>query len=715
MIRRLLVFALLTSPVFGQVLQTISNNVTHSVAGASVTSGQNAVAASSTLGDATSSYNLWLPNNLGAGNCVIVAMSYQSGTATSVSVADNGSNSYTLTTESAAQSTRLMRFAYASNVAAANKITITFATASPTNVKASAYEVYNCPTSSIIDTSATTTGANASTSVTTGSVTPSLSGYALFACAFRSQTPDNRGTGPYTVGSQSNITWQFATMNVMDGYVCEWGTYASTSAINPELTWQNGSGYVAGTLVIKNATQGTAPGSGIRIRYLQHEQVILSLGATTPIRLQWPTSGNLFALHGIGGSANGADFTISSITDASSNTWVNTVDQSGCVLCAAGAGSPFVWTSTNPTASNSLTLTVNTASGTGTDATWLFYDISGAATSSPVAGWFKGAADQLAAGSLQVLSESQTASAVGGAYTIYPGTDNGLLIGNIGVATNTVNAITTPSSSFFDATYYGGQSLDGPSTGDQNNGWWHFPIAAATAISNITITGTSGAQVFGNYATTNAIYRSSTGSTLATRVQDAFNVSTGTGTTVTRTYTPKAAGNLIAVGCARGTATGTLTLTDTAGNTIVNIDSTTNVTSGSMRTFYVASTVAGANTFTCTASTSTNTTRSIWVTEFTGVTALDGSNHGIRSTTSSGAGAFSSASFTPSVNNTIIWGFGWCNNSCVQGTSYVYSNTDGHGNVAEWKFLGTAASINTDFIDVATSVTEGAAVAVFKP
>lgn len=679
---------------------------------------ENSVTAGSSLAVNTSSYELFLPNLSGSGNCILGAVAYSSGSGATVTIADNksgGSNTYTVSTVSSAQSSRVIQMFRATNVGAANHITVTFTGGTPQQVKASASEFYNCATASPLDTEATSTGANGSTTgIAAGSITPAVSGDLLYACYSRTQTPDARNATPYTVGSQSNITWQLINMTVIDGLVCQWGVYNSTSAINPTMSWAVGSGYAAGVLAIKPATAGTAP-SGMHIGCVQHEQVTTALSATTPLNLQFAACGNTLTAQWIGGSGGGAAYDISSITDGNSNTWAKVYSDAGCTLCTGGAGAPVAMLAKGATTTGAPTLVINTTGGGSTDSSLLLEGVVGAHATNPLAAFYKFGGTQPSTGNTNVSIESQDATATNGVnFTTYPGTDNGLVLGMVGVAFETITGITTPANYFPDATYYGGQSLSGPSNGDQNNGWFHGPVTADTGVSNYTITPLNNSVNIGLFAAGLMYLRSPTGTVLPTRQQSKLCASTGTGTTVACAFTPKAAGDLVMVGCARGTTTGTQTLTDTAGNTLTSVDGTTNITNGSARVYKIVSVVATANTFTCTSSTSTNTTRQIWIDEFIGVTDVDGSQHAL-STSSTSSGTATTSSVTTSVNNEIIWSFTLCSTNCDMGVNQVLGGA-GNGNLSSWKFAKTAGSFNMSYVDRAGGTnTEGWAIVALKP
>src|ERR1700690_506066 len=89
-----------------------------------------------------------------------------------------------------------------------------------------------------------------------------------------------------------------------------------------------------------------------------------------------------------------------------------------------------------------------------------------------------------------------------------------------------------------------------------------------------------------------------------------------TATTVTLAYTPNAVNDCLLIMCSSNVTTGTITLTDTAGNEIIALDGP--VTGGGRiaRTFYIRKFLAGATTFTATSDSSSS--RTIFVDEFSG-------------------------------------------------------------------------------------------------
>jgi hypothetical protein len=186
----------------------------------------------------------------------------------------------------------------------------------------------------------------------------------------------------------------------------------------------------------------------------------MPVGAANPFVFQVPTSGNLFAI----GYHSGGN-TVSSISDGT-NTWTCT----GASINGNNAGQ--VCYAQNATPSNTLTLSV-TRNATTTDATYMFYDITGAAAS----------AFDVESGSLTGVQGSIVTSLTTCSSCLTPTNSNGIVIGESGWDDCTATAVTAPSGAKFDPATYTGNSFDGPQTVDQNNGWMHFYNSNTNAIS----------------------------------------------------------------------------------------------------------------------------------------------------------------------------------------------------------------------------------------
>lgn len=407
--------------------------------GAVPTFADNHVSGSSTQGNAVNSYTLRLPNLTQGGNCIIVAFQYSATGGVSASLSDDRGNSYTAPVSNN-DGRQVVNLAFAQNVAAGTqKITITFAGGTPAFVTGMASEFYNVSPAGALDGSASNSGTG--TSVSAGSVAPTANGDLIYQYAVQDST-----SGSMISWTQGSSPWNLLSADVLDGTVAQYQVQASAAPINPTITMAPSQNYNSVAIALKSATAGNAPPPGIRVVRAQHNSI--PANASSPVKLQFPCTGNLIIVAWIG--VPGHDLT--TITDGNSNTYIPTGAAFGFGL--SGDNQIFYAAS----ASTSTTMNGPNLSTTGNDisgSTAVLLDVEGAAVSP-----FDSVAGRTTASGIQ--SNSGSVSAV----SITPSTSNGLVITSIGVDSNTIVGV-TPGN--FLSTVP--NPVMSPNPVDQNNGW----------------------------------------------------------------------------------------------------------------------------------------------------------------------------------------------------------------------------------------------------
>ena len=428
-------------------------------------------------------YKCPLPEPSQAGNAIVVGVkSYDTGT---FSVTDDKGNSYGSPAVSVVDNNSAYVAIYvATNVAAGTRmISFNQTSANADFAEVTASEFYNVATSSAVSTSncngnTGTTG----TSITAGSITPSVSGDLLWQYAVNTGAG---GSSPNTVssfaaGSQSSITWQLLGTSLHDGTATQSGVYSATTAINPTFSSGSSEAWTSCVVALKAASAGAAPTNTFRIVHMLHEQDCAAAAgrcpSNSPATIQFPSSGNLIILADTSGATP-----ISSITSTPTNTWSSTGAMAGSSGNTAGSQ---IYYASNATTSNSLRLTVN-FSGSLADTTMIVYDVTGAATSAfDVDSCTSGAYANASCGANQTSEDTSftTCSSCLTPTGVSGGSE--LIIGAANWNWGTATAVTTtPSGGLFDAATYTGNSVNGPEYVDQNGGWFHLYTASTTAIS----------------------------------------------------------------------------------------------------------------------------------------------------------------------------------------------------------------------------------------
>jgi hypothetical protein len=407
----------------------------------------------------TPDYYCPLPEPAQSGNSIIVGV--VAGTGATFSLSDDKSNPYTLINSVTDSGNNIYVAVYrASNVTAGTRLIDLHRTSATGETAMSLSEYYNV---GAVDASSCHINSS-STTITAGSITPAVSGDLLWQ--FSTNGAGGGGlpnsVSSFTKGSQPNITWQLLGTDIYDGDATQAGVYSSTSAINPTLTSGTAEPFDSCVVALKATSSGNAPKSPFRILHMLHQQMPNS--AANPFPIQFPTSGNLVVASYISGGS-----LISSATSSPSNTWSSTGTAAGGLGITAASQ---IYYAANASTSNAMTISFRRDSNTS-DATYMMYDITGAATS-PF--------DSDSGGQTgNQTSEVRSFTTCSGCLT--PSAANELIVANQGQNWCTSTASTAPSGSLFDAATDTGNSVNGPQSVDQNNGWLHYYDPNTSAIT----------------------------------------------------------------------------------------------------------------------------------------------------------------------------------------------------------------------------------------
>lgn len=627
-----------------------------------------------------------------SGNAGFVSFLYKDSPGTTISVTDDkggGSSTYSLIGSVAHDATNGYNLAvYETHNLASGVFTVCVnSTAAVAHVSAMTQQWSNIDTSSPVRSSGGNAGANGSTTMSAGSVTPTTGDLVLYwAC--RTQTP---AATSFTKGSQGNITWAkvSGSSDIIDGCMAQWGVYTGSGAFTPQATTSAGSAYVAFAVAIKTATAGTAP-TGMYVAGIGHQQVATGVGTSTTH--EFPCTGNLLLLT----SGGGGNRAITAVSSTPSFTWT-----------AAGAkntdgnNSTRSWYADNISCTGDVTATITWDNSTG-DSSILAYDIVGAATTPFRARFATQGSMLIAATSLFTTDLSASGFQTLGPQ---PGMTSGMLFGMDIHNLNTGVSLTSPGRP--DMIAYGGQSLDGPSDGDQNNDWGHYSTASSSII-NWTLGFAQSNEDPGAYAAELNYFLSATGS-IVPRVLNNPHASTASNSTTTLTLavTPLAASHSLAfIASIDNTTAGVtdITLTDNQGNTITNVDSMTTVTGvGKMRTFFVKSATNAATTWTATFTGTTGTHRkNLLQLELDGVDQTNPiDQHILTNAPEDGSGNFCSGNVTNTATNEVALGLAYCGGgicsnvtSVGAGYNYGFEESGQDKTFAEWKIVNSTGSFN---------------------
>jgi hypothetical protein len=244
--------------------------------------------------------------------------------------------------------------------------------------------------------------------------------------------------------SQGASPWVLLSADLLDGSAAQYQVQTSAAPINPLLGMAPSLSFSSVAIALKAANSGSAPPPGIRVVRVQHHSV--QAFATSPVRLQFPCTGNLIVLAWIGVPLH----VITGVTDGNNNAYVSPGQPS-----ALGCQVTIRFTMRLAPGSTMMGPTFTTTGSDISGSTAVLFDGGGAAASP-----YDTAAGLAKASGVQNSSGNVTA------VTISPSTANGLVISTLGIDSNTINGVSP--GNFLSAVP---TPVASPNPVDQNNGW----------------------------------------------------------------------------------------------------------------------------------------------------------------------------------------------------------------------------------------------------
>ncbi len=430
-----------------------------------------------------STMTLRLLDGTKAGNTIVVVYWFVNSAApipASTTVADDKSNTYQVAATFNGAHTRI-QWAIAKNVAADTRsVTITFVTNQAQKAQGKVMEWYNVDQTTPFD-GASVGADGTSTSLSAGLLNTVWNGDVVLHLGIcdTTGTCDAGPSGTSEVGSWTQATnWTLVSADLHDGTSLQYIVQSAAGAITPTITMAPSAAWTSHAIALKAAAAGTAPGTGIRAVNLWNQRWGHNNAPNTE-KFQLPNcQGNVLFFFAFG--TPGLDITATP-TDSASNTWTQVSTGH------AGETEGFFrsYYTVNPSCPSSLIVTIqfNTLSNSGTNI--FFWDIKGAATSSPFD------LDAFTNG-LQTVAGNVTG------VSITPTTSNGIVLSVMGVLSNTINGISTPAAGLFDAPIQ--TPIVTQNSLAENNGWAHYYNPDTSAISWVWTTTGGAVGNWGNWA-----------------------------------------------------------------------------------------------------------------------------------------------------------------------------------------------------------------------
>jgi hypothetical protein len=412
----------------------------------------------------TPDYRCPLPELSTAGDTIVLFFAYDNGGNNNVfTVTDNKNNTWVLAVTSATSPNgKQMRVYVASNVAAGTAyVNIHNSSGGQSGFwQLTVAEFYNVAASSPIDSSSC--NAATSTSVTAGSLgTLGASGDLIYQASYSDAYQSNTS---FAAGSQPNITWNLADELLGDGSASQYGVYSSTVSFNPTFTQGTSIPFLGCAVALKAGSSGSAPSAALRVVHQEHDA--MPKNAANPWNIGMISTANVVYLSYVGNDnltsvtsspsppggwvASGADF-----VGLNGHNHVN-------FYCAKFSSPP-----------GAITVSL-TRGGTTHDSINMMYDVAGATCT----------VDQDSGGQAgDQTSQVSALTTCSGCLT--PTKQNDIIFANMGQGFCTTTSLSSPAG-IHDAAFFTGNSIDGATQTDENNGWMHY--YNGSSLSPITVT-----------------------------------------------------------------------------------------------------------------------------------------------------------------------------------------------------------------------------------
>jgi hypothetical protein len=427
--------------------------------------------------DQVTQYHCPLPNPTIAGNLLVLLLRYNT-PAQTPSFSDNvGGNSYQSAASCTDTSNGVVSAIYYVEGVSAGVADIAVHLSSTQFVQMQPYEFFNA---GALD-QATCQSGSGTQAAAAALDTLSSSGDLVFQQAVVDSVQQISGCA---AGSQSNIAWTLRSAMIADRYpsCVQFGVYNSTASFAPSLTLGTSASFITAAAAFKPAQTGSAPPSGIRVVYVQHDDTDNEQANSVP--LEAPISGNMFAiLFGSGcQSPSTTDCSFPTSVSDGANSYVQVGGNAVSPAGDGGASVGAVWYAKGVAPGTYFpTWTMHPRSAGGNGNTMFLFDIAGA-SSTPLDTSF-------GSSGLASNTSDQTSGGSGGnltTLTATPSQENEVILAAVGAAFNTFTGITSPAGGQFLSSHYATETNS--SHDDLNGGWMLFYNGSSTAAVTITWT-----------------------------------------------------------------------------------------------------------------------------------------------------------------------------------------------------------------------------------
>jgi len=444
----------------------------------------NASSLSGAAWSTTPIYQCNLPEASAAGDTIVFSFGADVTAANqNFSVSDDAGDTYTLDATSATVNNKQLRVYRATNVGVVHYVQVILNSGQLNGYWNPAVAVfYNA---AVLDGSSCNTGTSAT--ITAGSITPTVTGDLFYQISYAgSPTPQ---TASFTPGSQSNIAWSLVFQLLGDDAAAQYGVYNSTSALNPTFTQAASASFISCALALKSTTAGSAPTVLPRAQLITDDA--MPKNAANPWTIGAISNGDTVYLAYVGNDP------ISSITSSPTPTVVNWTASGADFNGLNGHNHVNFYCAQFSSPPGRFTISL-TRTGTTNDSINKIYDVIGGTCNLDADSGGQAGNSTSAATSLTTCSGCITPTKL-----------NDFILSEEGQAFCTAISMTAPNGASFDAHWFQGNNISGPTQTDENNFWTHFlnptlPLAAVT----VTLQDSCGGSAIGFWAARTAAYQS---------------------------------------------------------------------------------------------------------------------------------------------------------------------------------------------------------------
>jgi hypothetical protein len=408
-------------------------------------------------------YNL--PNPSPGGNAVVCGMKWSATLNRTLIISDTQSN-FWMPAVFSSDTNENVQFWVALNVAAnTQQINLVFNAGPPGGVSGICAEFKNVATVAALDGAAVGTGT--ATAVATAATSSLLANSLVIQYGINDNTGDTTsvtaGTSPWALGGVDR-------MNPSESQFWQWKVLATATSDTPSMTIAPSSTFNTAAIVLRGQTTGNDLSAGIKVLNVGSSATDNATGRASPLTDQFPGDS---ACNLLVGSWIGASGDLTAVSDGVNGAWTS----AGASVVLGASGTSHIYYKAGATCAATMVITLTTTAATSLGDTFVAYAVKGAATS-PF--------DLLATATGTQITSAGNFNIV----AITPTTSNGVVIMNVGVASNNLDPVTqTPG--YWDPA-------------DENDAWGHYYNPNTSAIQ-FAITSTVGAV--GNWASSAAAFK----------------------------------------------------------------------------------------------------------------------------------------------------------------------------------------------------------------